>query len=286
MQHLVQIYNENTELIEKFIISTLRRLHIEDVSKKSFEKLHNTFASLELMYSCNKDMVQTSSNFGLNGETTGHRGEKRDYLFNKDNMDEPYNISEAYISSATGSLCLTVVHQHETGYIFLDFNLRILLERFHLIESKTVFRQMTKLSYSLIGGGLLALGLFITFYGFGSFIIYLVSQAKMSLEVVFKPVIALTLGLAVFDLGKTIFEQEVLPKTQNISEYFNPKSLITFMASIMIALLIEALLIVFKTSISDYSDLPYVSILIFSIATLLFVFSRFVSIQNHKKGGH
>jgi len=279
MQHLVQVYNENAELIEKFIISTLNRLHIEAATKKSFVKLHKTFASLELMYECNKDLIQVSSNFGIGLDEAEQIGKDRGYLFDKKDIDKPYYISEPYLSSATGNLCLTVVHKHENGYVFLDFRLRVLLERFHLIESKTVFRQMTKLSYSLIGGGLLALGLFITFYGLGSFVIYLFSQEKMSLEVVFKPVIALTLGLAVFDLGKTIYEQEVLPKTQNISEVFNPKSLVTFMSSIMIALLIEALLIVFKISISDYSDLPYAAMLILAVSILLFVFSRFMPSQ-------
>jgi hypothetical protein len=48
------------------------------------------------------------------------------------------------------------------------------------------------------------------------------------------------------------------------------------MASIVIALLIEALLIVFKIAINDYHDLPYVAILIVAIALLLYVFGRFI----------
>jgi hypothetical protein len=48
MQNLVKIYNDNSELIEKFIISTLRRLHIEEVSKNSFDRMYDTFSSLEL----------------------------------------------------------------------------------------------------------------------------------------------------------------------------------------------------------------------------------------------
>jgi hypothetical protein len=131
----------------------------------------------------------------------------------------------------------------------------------------------------------LVLGLFVAIYGLVSFGMYLFSDAAMDLEVVFKPVIALTLGLAVFDLGKTIFEQEVLPRTQKISDVFNPKSLITFMSSIMIALLIEALLIVFKISINNYHDLPYAAALILAISMLLFVFSRFVYSGN-KEGTH
>jgi uncharacterized membrane protein YczE len=137
---------------------------------------------------------------------------------------------------------------------------------------------LSRISYGVIGGGLLLFGLFVVFYGIGSFLYYLFSDAEMSLEVVFKPVIALTLGLAVFDLGKTIYEQEVIPRTQNISEVFNPKSLVTFMVSIIIALLIEALLIVFKISINDYKDLYYAAALILAISALLYVFSKFISV--------
>jgi len=283
MQHLVQLYTDNTELIKQFIISTLSRLHIDGASTNSFDKLHDTFYSLELMYQCDRNLTQVSANFGGGIEEREHIGKNRDYLLNVEDIKGTYYVSEPYISSTTGSLCITVVHKNEMGYIFLDFKLRVLLERFHLIESRTFFRETARFSYAIIGGGLLSLGLFITYYGLSVFGSYLFSEAKMNLEVVFKPVIALTLGLAVFDLGKTIFEQEVLPRTQNISEVFNPKSLVTFMSSIMIALLIEALLIVFKISINDYSDLPYAAILIASIAVLLFVFSRFIIMQEKKE---
>ncbi|MBE0498524.1 MAG: hypothetical protein IBX43_04700 [Campylobacterales bacterium] len=144
-----------------------------------------------------------------------------------------------------------MIYKHNEGYLFLDFRLRSLLERFHMTKANTGFRKLSRFAYFLIGGGLLAFGLFVAIYGLASFALYLVSEAKMDLEVFFKPVIALTLGLAVFDLGKTIYEQEVLPKTQNVSDGFNSKSLITFMSSIMIALLIEALLIVFKIPINN-----------------------------------
>ena len=51
------------------------------------------------------------------------------------------------------------------------------------------------------------------------------------------------------------------------------------MVSIIIALLIEALLVVFKISINDYKDLPYAAALIVAVSFLLYVFSRFVALQ-------
>lgn len=284
MQQLVYLYEQNSQLIEKFIISTLTRLNFEETSLSTYKKLHETFPSLELMYECDENLVQTSANLGEGLEEIEHIGRKRDYLVDEKELNRRYFISDPYISSATGNLCITVIYKHNDGYLFLDFNLRNLLERFHMIEANTKFRKLSRSAYFIIGGGLLIFGLFVAFYGIVSFGLYLFSDAKMDLEVFFKPVIALTLGLAVFDLGKTIYEQEVLPKTQNITEVFNPKSLITFMSSIMIALLIEALLIVFKISINDYHDLPYAAVLIAAIALLLFVFGRFaISGKGSKK---
>ncbi len=282
MQNLVHIYEQNSPLIEKFIISTLHRLEFEEVSAETYDKLHETLPSLELMYACDKELIQTSANVSNGLQEIEHVGKDRSYLLESCVFQTRFCISEPYISGASGNLCITVIYKGDSHYIFLDFRLRTLLERFHMIEANTTFRQLSRLSYSLIGGGLLMFGLFVVLYGLGSFGFYLFSDEKMSLEVVFKPVIALTLGLAVFDLGKTIYEQEVLPKTQNISESFNPKSLVTFISSIVIALLIEALLIVFKIAINDYHDLPYVAVLIVAIALLLYVFGRFIPVRKEK----
>lgn len=103
---------------------------------------------------------------------------------------------------------------------------------------------------------------------------------------VFKPVIALTLGLAVYDLGKTIVEHEVLPRTHKVEKLFNAATLMSFSVSIIIALLIEALLVVFKISITDYHDLPLAGGLIAALAFLLLVFSVFVYLVRKSEQSH
>ena len=115
-------------------------------------------------------------------------------------------------------------------------------------------------------------------YGFYTFAGYLFAIEPLSIDTVFKPIIALTLGLAVYDLGKTIVEQEVLPRTQHVSDVFNPKTLLNFSVSIIIALLIEALLVVFKISLHNYKDLPYAATLVGALSFLLLVFAILVYI--------
>lgn len=278
MQDLVRSYAANAPLIQKFILSTLGNVSLKTLNVQLIERLYKTFPSLELLYMSDEGFVQNSPNIYVNREEHHHIGVDRSYLINEVEIQKGYYISDPYISTATGFLCITVIYAVGEGYLFLDFRLRKLLERFDLIEKNDFFKGINRISYAIIGGGLLFFAVFVVLYGFYTFGGYLFGQAPLTIDVVFKPIIALTLGLAVYDLGKTIVEQEVLPRTQHVSDAFNPKTLLNFSVSIIIALLIEALLVVFKISIHNYKDLPYASTLIGALAFLLLVFAVFVYI--------
>jgi len=278
MQDLVRSYAANAPLIKKFILSTLGNVSLKTLNVQLIERLYKTFPSLELLYMSDEGFVQNSPNIYINREEHHRIGVDRSYLIDEVQIQKGHFISEPYISTATGALCITVVYAVGDGYLFLDFRLRKLLERFDVIEKNDVFKFLNRTSYALIGGGLLFFGVFVVLYGFYTFIGYLVGVEPLSIDAVFKPIIALTLGLAVYDLGKTIVEQEVLPRTQHVSDVFNPKTLLNFSVSIIIALLIEALLVVFKISLHNYKDLPYASTLVAALAFLLLVFAVFVYI--------
>lgn len=278
MQDLVAVYNANKELIQKFILSSLEQIDL--YNKQPIDQLFSAFPSLELVYSCDDALVQNSPNYFRKSQDRTKEGISRSYLLKEQGVR--YEFSDPYISTATGKLCMTLAFRTSEGFIFLDFKLRSLLERFWLIAGQKGFNRLNRYAYTLIGGGLIFFGIFVVLYGFYTFGTYLFGTAGMSLDTVFKPVIALTLGLAVYDLGKTILEQEVLPKTQQLKEGVKTKTLLNFSVSIIIALLIEALLVVFKISISDYKDLPYASLLILSLAVLLGVFSYFYKLHSAK----
>lgn len=276
MQDLVRSYSDNAPLIQKFILTTLGNVNLKTLNTQLIERLYKTFPSLELLYKSDAGFVQNSPNIYSDREEDHYVGIDRAYLIDEVEILKGYFISEPYISTATGYLCITVVYAVGDGYLFLDFRLRKLLERFDLIEKNNVFKRINRSSYAVIGGGLLFFGVFVVLYGFYTFGGYVFGSDELTMDAVFKPIIALTLGLAVYDLGKTIFEQEVIPKTQHVSDIFNAKTLMNFSASIIIALLIEALLVVFKISIHNYKDLPYASTLIVALAFLLLVFAIFI----------
>ncbi len=56
---------------------------------------------------------------------------------------------------------------------------------------------------------MIGLSTFIILYSLYDFIVFALFKNKLELESIFKPIIALTLGIAIFDLAKTILEQEV-----------------------------------------------------------------------------
>jgi len=276
MQDLVRTYNVNSELINKSIINSLNKIDFKNIDENTLKLLFTTFSCLELIYTSDDKFVQTSPNIYIDRIEEHQRGVERGYLINRAKLQKRYCVSEPYISSATGSICITVIYAIESGYIFLDFQLRKLLERFSLIEKNDTFKRLNRVSYAVMGIGLLIFGGFVVIHGFYTFVGYLFESEPLTLDAVFKPIIALTLGLAVYDLGKTIIEQEVLPKTRHVGETFNTKTLLNFSASIIIALLIEALLVVFKISIHNYKDMPYAATLIVALAFLMLVFTLFI----------
>jgi hypothetical protein len=284
VQNMVSTYNENAELIQKFILASIEKVGIVHLTDSNVKHLFSVFPSLELAYETDEGFVQTSANYAKNRRDQSAVGVDRSYLINEQRLKGDYYFHAPYLSTTTGHLCITIVYRTaKGGYILLDFQLRNLLERFMLIEKNGVVKLTHRTLYGIIGGGLLFFAVFVVLYGLYSFGHYLFDDEPLSLELVFKPVIALTLGLAVYDLGKTIVDQEVLPRTEKVREGFNVKTLLNFSVSIIIPLMIEALLVVFKITISNYHDLPYAASLIGALSLLIFVFSAFVFVV--KKSG-
>ena len=137
------------------------------------------------------------------------------------------------------------------------------------------FNFMTKFIYALIGYGLSVFALILIFYAFYHFIDHSWDEGISIFQLIFKSTIALTLGLAIFDLAKNLLEHEVVHK-----ELFSPESgshrlLEKFLISIIIALSIEALMTVFKIALVDYKDIVYAVYLIVAISIMIVSLSFF-----------
>lgn len=92
----------------------------------------------------------------------------------------------------------------------------------------------------------------------------------------FQATILATLALAVFDLGRTVFEEEVLFIRDPHKASAIRKALSRFMGSIIIALAIEALMLVFKSSLKDPSQFPNAVALIAAVGFLLLALGTYI----------
>ena len=129
--------------------------------------------------------------------------------------------------------------------------------------------------YATIGYGLSILSFILITYSFASFGSYILYNGDL-IEITFKAIISLTLGLAVFDLGKNLIEHEVVFKENNSHEKSGSKMFIKFLISIITALSIEALMLVLKISLTkEYSDMTYALYLIAGTSLMIISLSIF-----------
>lgn len=209
-----------------------------------------------MVYTVNKDTkIQNSPNYYKKRIDKSANNESRTYILDKLHFkDKNTAFSSPYISSATRSNCITLTIKEEDIIIFLDFKIETLLERLELIELNKPFHTLTKIFYGMAGFSLALLALFLIIYSLGSFLTSMVLHGDFTLDAIFKPIIALTLGIAIFDLAKTILEQEVYFKSYSRNSKVDTKMVTKFLITIIIALSIEGLMVVFKIAIENYRN--------------------------------
>ena len=233
---------------------------------------------MELIYVCDeKSFLQTSANIYRDKITQTFIETSREYLISKLNFKEQnIAVSQPYISSATGNTCVTVAKKEYGKIYFLDFDLSKLLQRLGLVEIHQQFNLVSKSFYTLAAGILMILALFAVGYALYDMFESIFIKTNFFIESIFKPIIALTLGLAIYDLGKTVMEQEVVFKSYTKNESTEYKVLIKFSITIIIALLIESLMVVFKIAIADYHQMLYALYLISGVGVLILTLGLFI----------
>lgn len=288
MKEYLNIYEQHKEKIESFLQQSLINIgNIKEKRENNFKDMFFLFPSLELIYIINKDSkMQISANFYRNRRDENAKNHTREYLISKLHFTET-NIafSTPYISNATKNGCITVTIKEGDNILFLDFKLETLLERLSLIELNKTFHTLTKSFYSLAGFSMAFLSIFIIFYSLYGFLNSFLLQDNFTLESIFKPVIALTLGIAIFDLAKTVLEQEVFFKSYSSNSRVETKMITKFLITIIIALSIEALMVVFKIALQDYTQMINALYLITGVSLIIIALSIFIYITKKRGSG-
>lgn len=288
MKEILDLYYQHKDHIENFIIETLDTNieSLDQLQNKDFDKLFNTFYSLELIYivDCNTKK-QISPNIFKNYKDESKLDEPREYLIKRLHIEEGESnaFTSPYKSIATKNLCISMSKKIGEKIYFLDFNLVALLQRLELVDVDSFFRKMTKTFYALAGFSMVILSTFIILYAMYTFFMGFFIGQSVSIESIFRPIISLTLGLAVFDLAKTVLEQEVFFKSYSKNTKLEIRTLTKFLITIIIALSIEALMVVFKIAIEDYDKMINAFYLISSISIFIVSLSLFVYLSKKKK---
>ena len=285
MKEFFETYNQHQEDIEYFLQESLKNIGgLSNHKKNDFKQLYKIFPSLELVYIIDKHTkIQTSNNFYRYKIDENAKNKDRSHLISKLHFtDSNMAFSKPYISSATRSTCVTVTIKEENEIFFLDFRIDILLQKLNLIELNKPFHSITKGFYIIAGFSMIVLSILTIFFSLYDFMLYIFSNHDLSLEMIFKPIISLTLSIAIFDLAKTILEQEVFFKSYSKNSTVETKILTKFLTTIIIALSIEALIVVFKIAINDYVQMVNAFYLTAGIALILVSLTIFIYFSQKK----
>jgi len=238
-----------------------------------------------MVYFVDNDYNLASAYYFKNHIDDSKIGASKAFYFNKILFNsKSYFLSNPYINGFTGNTNVTYAAVCEEGYVVIDLDVVCILEELSLIQSHKLSRNINKFVYGFMGFSLLFFAVFLGIYAIYIFTSSLFALEHFNLESTFKAIIALTLGLAIFDLAKTILEQEIFFKTIANQERNESKVFSKFLISIIIALSIEALMVVFKIAIFDYTDMIYAFYLILGISLMIFAVGKYNSYMFQMKG--
>jgi hypothetical protein len=148
----------------------------------------------------------------------------------------------------------------------IDIPLKDLLQFVHKERGDNWVHNFNRIIYGIFALALFAICALLFFDGVKMFFTY--TLAKIDVKKMFESTILITLSLALFDLVKTIVLEEVVGEKED-HPFAIHKTMIKFLGSIVIALAIEGLMLVFKFAMIAPEKLIYASMLIGSVTFLL-----------------
>lgn len=270
---VIERFHEYKNALHELTASILTGI-AEPALLENEQKLHETFHSIAkhypfmaLLYTLDYNGVQTSSNVAsLNPgkedkSGMGKNRSERPYFLLAKNSDSVV-VTEPYFSNNGSMLCISAaVRSHvgngETGYIVIDIDLTKAIEFLMGDLSRRRFMPAFKSVYILIVTGLFAVtGVLLYAAGMEMISLWHIGSNKDDLHMKpFGVIIFLTLALAIFDLGKTILEEEVLMHKDIFRHSSTRRTITRFIAAILIAVSIEALLLMFKAALGVNGDI-------------------------------
>ena len=202
--------------------------------------------------------------------------------------EERCTLTDPYPSLITGDLTVTASapifnENGELKYVAcIDIPLDEAIKVAHPTTMDHLFSEFFKLAYGAFAFALIAVAVLLFFKGIQSFFVYEITPDKFKIKDMFEATILLTLALAIFDLSKTLIEEEILGRHKEHNVSGPHKTMVRFLGSIIIALSIEALMLVFKFAIIDPNKLIYAMYIVMGVAFLLISLAIYIKFTKLK----
>ena len=254
-----------------------------DVIFHNLEKVVTEVKEIDAAYILDANGNQLADNIS---KTKGYRIGKNENrsdrgFFYRAVKEKKCILTDPYPSILTGELVVSAAmpiynNKNELLYIVvIDLSLEHLFKAVKKASGVQYFINFSKVIYAIFAGALFSIAAILFFNGISSFF-HIESVFGDNAKKMFHSTILLTLSLAIFDLVKTIFEQEVLEKHEHEHPSQIHKTMVKFLGSIIIALAIESLMLVFKFALSAPNQLVYATYLIGAVTILVFGLAYYI----------
>jgi ABC-type uncharacterized transport system substrate-binding protein len=255
MKEVINIFKRHKPTVENYIKNLIKNLPLDKVINS--QEVFNEHPYIQLVYTVNSEFRQTSPIMCKKNSDESKLYTDKSHYFTKLVLDEDnIYVSNPYIHYRTGKASISVVRYVDEQYYIFDVNLILLLEELKLIEYNTFFDKVNRTIYAFGAVMLGIVSIILISYGAYVFMMLVFAEDHLGfLDDIFKSIIAITLGLAIYDQAKQIFEHEVLFRSLAHEEGKQFKMLSKFLSSIIIALSIESLMVVFKIALTDYTQM-------------------------------
>jgi uncharacterized membrane protein YczE len=262
---VIERYHEYQSSIHELMASIVAGIFDESIFtdpnslQDTMTWLGKNYPFVDIIYTLDGDGKQVSPNISrtsLNKNVTTGIGVDRSYrpYFIEASVSDGVIVTSPYLSTSSHNLCISSALKHKNkagevlGIIVLDIDLNLAIEFLMGDSKRKRFHPFFTSIYSCI-----VLGLFfivgILLFSAGTEIYDLIldpTSEKLHIKP-FSIIIFLTLALAIFDLAKTTVEEEVLMHKDILRHSSTRRTITRFIATILIAVSIEALLLMFKS---------------------------------------
>ncbi len=272
------------ELLKSIItgIADVELIRNQDGQRQAMVSVCERYPFVKVLYVLDAQGIQISEFSTLEGEEVSREhdvglGRNRRYrpYFQQVHKQQGVVVTEPYLSSADSSLCLTTAmpltcDAETTCYLVLDANLEELVSFLMGDTQRRRFEPLFKIMYALLGLSLLGVVGLLMFNALSDLAQALIHPIETETDKLrpFSIIIVITLAMAIFDLAKTTLEEEVLMHKDVFRHSATRRTTTRFLASIIIAVSIEGLLLMFKSAMGATDHLFEAAFVMFSAALL------------------